>query len=396
MTTVSHSVILFLTSTMSTCFAVDATPGPTTLVETIAAAKELVARCSRDTPQWGDVAVESRRLSVLCDALVQVEGVRACNEHPEFADLIAKRSGQINVRPPAQPSMVLYAHATPVDIREAWVRQLRDVLCAVHGLLSADPPTVKEWMMAWVEAKPGVDGFFRLEHARDYLIEAEKLAALLASEAKTVHIGQGRVIFSDDFSRDSDHWQRFGPGNLKIGQGRLWLRGSGTSVVCDQVFPNAIIAFDFTPIATGAGTTGGSGSLFAFSAAPLSDRGFTASAGPMADYNYGIDTYHVSLFRGATGCSNLRRTGRGLRKLSHVEPDPCAQLGRTYHVELVKSGSSVQVFVDGRLIHAYVDVGAFGVVRDHGCFGIRTFAGDEMELAITNFFIFEPIIRIVE
>ena len=94
---------------------------------------------------------------------------------------------------------------------------------------------------------------------------------------------------------------------------------------------------------------------------------------------------HCSLFRGSTGRTNLRRTGQGLKMLSTVAPDACAELKRTYRVEIVKYDVSVQVHVDGRLVHAYVDAGTYGPPLRRGRFGLRHCAGGKLEAFYARF-----------
>ena len=92
-------------------------------------------------------------------------------------------------------------------------------------------------------------------------------------------------------------------------------------------------------------------------------------------YNWGIVTYHVSVHRGESGVTNLRRTGAGLKMLGSASPDPCTAVDRPYRLEILKIGESYQFFVDGRLIHAYVDAEVYGPRPIEGHFGIRMFPG---------------------
>jgi hypothetical protein len=76
------------------------------------------------------------------------------------------------------------------------------------------------------------------------------------------------------------------------------------------------------------------------------------------DINAPIRSYHLSLSRyndeGVhTGVSNWRRNP-GL-VLVGQGPDPCAEIGKTYHVALIKHGPLCQLQVDGKVISGFVD-----------------------------------------
>ena len=91
----------------------------------------------------------------------------------------------------------------------------------------------------------------------------------------------------------------------------------------------------------------------------------------MEPYNWGIRTYHTSVFRG--GRTHLRRAGNGLKMLNLIWKDPCSETGLTYRVELLQFGESFQVIVDGELIHCYTDAGVYGPPLTKGHFGIKHF-----------------------
>ena len=266
----------------------------------------------------------------------------------------------------------------------ASVRLQRGV-AAASSLMKYDPPTVKEWMMAWVEGKKDRRSFFRAEQVRDCLKEARKLAKLLAAPRDVVRIGRGKALFEDGFSGGLSDWHTFGGGTVGTKGGRLHAKGAGITMWCRKEFGNALVCFDYSPAAS-AGR--GAGALFAYPGTPNAGKDYSASAGPMINYNYGIVTYHCSLYRGRTGRTNLRRTGSGLKMLSTVSPDPCAQLGRTYRVEFLKRDETAQVYVDGKLIHAYVDAGVYGPPPSRGRFGIRHFSAQELEAYYDNFQVF--------
>ncbi len=343
---------------------------------------KLVELSKSDPLPLEEIKSNADQLLELLKPAVQKTGQQTSSTYPDLSARITARMKESSSSLNPEAEILIYKKETSEEISELWKKQLRDTLKSVHGLLSDDKAIVKDWMMAWVEAKPGIDLFFRAEHAQDYLKEAQKLCLLLKSKPKIFQVTPKSTLFADDFSSLSDQWKVFGKGEVKAENKQLHLNGNGISVFCMKPFDNALISFDFKPIAS---EGIGSGCLFAFPAIPLTPNGYESSSGPMVDYNYGIETYHVSLYRGTTGCSNLRKTGRGLRMLSTVIPDPCAQLGKTYHVEILRSQSTIQIYVDEKLIHSYLDGGVYGTPLEKGCFGIRLFSGSNMEATLANF-----------
>ena len=284
--------------------------------------------------------------------------------------------------------VVLFGIATEDNVLARWREQLKANLVALGGI-AANDNAFREWLY-WDDmagARSAGRQFFRAEQMRDCLREILKLHKLLTLPRSVTHVSAGVKIFSDDFSKLLPEWKAYGGADISVADGKLKVKGMGVTVWCEKQFKDARIAFDYRPVVAKGDSYG---ALFAFPGTPVPGKDFSASAGDMPNYNRGIDTYHVSLFRGSSGKTNLRRTGIGLKMLSTVQPDACGDLGKTYHVELLKSGSSVQVYVDGKLIHAYVDAGCYGPARERGCFGLRHFSGKgEFETEFANFEITE-------
>jgi len=66
-------------------------------------------------------------------------------------------------------------------------------------------------------------------------------------------------------------------------------------------------------------------------------------------------------------------------------PDPCAVPGMAYRVEFLKFGPAFQVYVEGKLIHSYVDVGSHGAPLAGGRFAVRHFSGDRLRAEYGDF-----------
>lgn len=290
----------------------------------------------------------------------------------------------------AEAPLVLYGNSAQGDVIGRWQGQLLECGNAVKGIISDDKKIVGEWLYrlqfdgAMQDAKP----FFQFQQMRDCLKEIQKLAELLSNTRKVTTLKKAEILFRADFSRSMDLWNVYGGGEVGVADGQLNVKGLGVTVWCAREFGDALVSFDFKPISAGGN---GAGALFAFPATPLPGKGYDASAGAMENYNLGIATYHVSLCRGNSGRTNIRRTGKGLKMLSTVQPDPCTVLGRTYRVEILKWGPTVQVHVDGRLIHAYVDAGCYGPILKRGRFGLRHFSGADLESCYGNFEVHELV-----
>lgn len=280
--------------------------------------------------------------------------------------------------------VLLYGIAQEEDVLARWREQLSANARGLAGILNAESEYQKEWLY-WYDfdgTRKAAFPFFRAEQIRDCLKEIKKLLVLLSLPRKAIKVEPAQTLALDDFSRGMGEWKRCGSGEISVDGGKMNISGEGVAAWWERDFSDGVLRFEFQPVDA---ENGAAGALFAFPASPRPGKGYDASAGAMSNYNLGIDTYHVSLFRGSTKRSNLRRAGRGLKMLSSVQPDPCGELRRTYRVEIVKYGPSVQVFVDLRLIHAYVDAGCYGPMPASGRFGIRHFAGGRLDAYYSNF-----------
>ncbi|MBA3708501.1 MAG: DUF1961 family protein [Planctomycetes bacterium] len=314
-------------------------------------------------------------LSEACQRFAQQ--VEAARQHPVLSGFLDTRRddppGDLRVEP-----LVLFGGTAEDQVLSCWRTQLRAQARAVRGIVDRDRATTGQWLY-WGDLEGpriAAEPFLRCEQLRDCGREARSLVRLLTSPRRVRPVRPGEMRFQDTFEGGLGAWSIHGGGDVDIVDRRLRIAAEGVSVWCGHPFTDAVIAFDYTPLSA---ENPSAGALFAFPGTPVPGQDYAISGGPMERYNTGIDTYHCSLFRGGTGRTNLRRTGPGLKMLSTVTPDACAELGRTYRVELLKLGSMVQVLVDGRLIHAYVDVGTYGPVLTGGRFGIRHFSGGRLD-----------------
>lgn len=102
-----------------------------------------------------------------------------------------------------------------------------------------------------------------------------------------------------------------------------------------------------------------------------------ARTGVMSDYwseKWGLQSYHVSFSRFGddgkhTQTSNWRKNP-GCLLIGHGV-DPVQEIGRSYHIRVVKDAGHCQLFVDGKFAHGFIDHDKSGAVPDHGKFGFR-------------------------
>jgi hypothetical protein len=298
---------------------------------------------------------------------------------PELKEWLADRT-EAPLQELREAPVVLFGSATEAEVLGSWRRQLGDCGAAVRGLLDQTPGVVRDWLY-WQDRegrRKAGQPFFTAEQIRDCARESLKLISLLRLPKRVIRLRAGRRLAGGDAPEASD-FKSFGSGEISWQDGALKIAGEGVSVWWMKEFSDAVLSFDFTPV------KGRGGVLFAFPALPLASKGLEDSAGAMERYNRGLDAYHVSLCRGDSGVSNLRRTGPGLKMLSSVRPDPCASLGRTYRVEILSYHESHEVYVEGTLLHAYVDAGCYAVPLTRGRFGIRHFSGEPLECLYGKF-----------
>ncbi len=316
---------------------------------------------------------------------VQFEGRELARRISELDQRVAQEALDRPTTTFERAPIILLEGEKPEDVLQSWRVQLRANLDAIEILMAGTPREIRRSKWIWFEdcRNDRID-FFRAVQVRDCLKEALKCAGLLAAEPVVQRVCAGDVLFCDDFSGDLSKWTCFGAGVREVTDGRLHTKGSPMMLWTGGApFPDScLVSLHFTP------GQGEGGIIFALPGLPREGLDLSVSTSAdlhrfvppgntddMEPYNYGITTYHVSLHRGRSGTTHLRRTGNGLKMLSRIMKDPCAAAGRTYHVSILKVDESFQVRVDGKLVHAYVDAGVYGAVLETGHFGIKPFGG---------------------
>ncbi|MCD6405202.1 MAG: hypothetical protein J7M19_05210 [Planctomycetes bacterium] len=316
---------------------------------------------------------------------VEFEGRELARRIPELGQRIAREALD---RPAAtfdRAPLILLEGENPEDVLRSWRVQLQANLDAIETLMAGTPDEIRRSKWIWFEdCRDDRIEFFRIAQVRDCLKEALKCAGLLAARPAVQRVLAGDVLFRDDFSGDLSKWTCFGVGVREVTGGRLHTKGSPMMLwTGGDPFPDGcLVSLHFTP------GQGEGGIIFALPGLPREGLDLSVSAArdlhqlvppgntdDMEPYNYGVTTYHVSLHRGRSGTTHLRRAGNGLRMLSRIAEDPCAAADKTYHIAILKIDESFQVRVDGKLIHAYIDAGVYGAVPQIGHFGIKPFGG---------------------
>ncbi len=181
-------------------------------------------------------------------------------------------------------------------------------------------------------------------------------------------VPKGPVLFEEGFREGLGEWVHEGGGKVEIARPGVMLLdctgsqqgGVGTQAFCRRDFPDGI-ALEYDLLVKQS-----NGLVITFFAM----RGLRGEdaltelpprAGRFGDYvgeDAPMRSYHVSVSRyddqGVhTGVSNVRRNP-GCHLVSQG-PDLCQEIGRSYHVTIIKDGRQCQVAVDGRVAHDFVD-----------------------------------------
>ena len=323
---------------------------------------------------------------------IEEEADALLNAHPEYRDRIALEKDRTALELPHESEAVCLEDV-PVDaVKNSWAEQMQVNFAAMLKILRGDPEKVQRHKWMWWEdrKKPS----FRLICAvqtRNSWTEACKLARMLSGDLIKIRIVPGETLFSDDFSKGLSQWKCYGNGKMTHSNGEMKLEGRELMAwTSGKPFPeNTMIELTFRP------HTGPGGVLFSFPGTPRVGLDYSHSAtkkrhqhvpfdnnGIMERLNWGIWSYHTSVHRAGTGRTNLRRTGHGLKMLSCLHDDPCEESGKKYRLRILTYEGHYQFFVNGRLIHSYLDAGVYGPPPTSGQLGIRIFPGGRDDTAV--------------
>jgi Domain of unknown function (DUF1961) len=207
-----------------------------------------------------------------------------------------------------------------------------------------------------------------------------------------VNSKHGQILYSETFDEnrsdlDKD-WRLEGTGRAWIEDGRLMLQedtaGVGMVLWMTRNWPADVeLSFDLS-----FSNNRGIGVFFIAARGADGEDAFetpTERTGDYEEYIHGdLDSYSLSLHRyfpdGANNPgSNLRRNS-GFHLLHAALPDPVLESSRVYSVVVRKSGASIQVSVDGKVVHDYSDEDPLG----SGKIGFRLRGDVSCRMALDN------------
>jgi hypothetical protein len=208
----------------------------------------------------------------------------------------------------------------------------------------------------------------------------------------------GKVLYQDDFN-GLENWHFEGlvegvsnprPGIMKLDCSGSEQGGAGCMAFCKRDFPDHIsIEYDlYVEEKNGLVIT------FIAMAGLNGEDGITGVAprtGVFRDYigeNASTRSYHVSISRyndkaEHTGVSNWRRNP-GLHLMGQGD-DPCKEIRKWYHINIIKDGAHCALYVDGKLASEFNDPGEIDdEIPTSGKIGFRTI-GSKAIAKISNF-----------
>ncbi len=189
----------------------------------------------------------------------------------------------------------------------------------------------------------------------------------------------GQVLFATDFSGTDDlastwHWE--GRGRIGLDHGRLALQeenGDGLVLWLRQDVPEDMrLQFDLS-------FSNNRGIGVFFVAAKGTNGEDILTGGRDGKYNLytkgRINCYGISLHRyfpdGRHNPGSNIRKNSGFHRGSHAEPDPVPEANRTYRIKMEKRGNRLRLWVDGNLVHDWIDDGTHGKPLADGKIGFR-------------------------
>ena len=205
-------------------------------------------------------------------------------------------------------------------------------------------------------------------------------ALLLVAGCSTPQRG-GQVLFQTDCSDISDltrTWHGEGLGRIALENGRLALQednGDGIVLWLRQDVPADMqLQFDLS-------FSNNRGIGVFFIAAKGTNGKDILTDHPVRDGKYNlytkgiINSYGISLHRyfpdGRNNPGSNIRKNSGFHLANHAESDPVLDANQTYRIKIEKIAGRLRLWVDGNLVHDWIDDGTHGTALADGKIGFR-------------------------
>ena len=231
-----------------------------------------------------------------------------------------------------------------------------------------------KWKLSEVEAYKALN---EAEQAEGLLLDAWNIKKVLEEDFPAVYPEPGEIIYSNDFSVDTDDFMFYGTADLSFErENGMTVKPSGTTNIWSRFRLDGSYMVELEFFAP-SGYRGGTFVQFngeAFN--PVRENRLMASAswGSMEYYNFNTRTYHFSFSaftRGkkARNEARFRKTGAGFYILSKTA-DP-VNTDEWHKMAFIKKGNQFLFFCNGKLVLEYFDIGAQGPVLESGRLGFR-------------------------
>ena len=206
-------------------------------------------------------------------------------------------------------------------------------------------------------------------------------------------------LFVFDPAKGLDDWLLEGDGRASVtdsGAIRVESYENGTtnpacSLWCPQVFDGAYhVSFDFKALDIEGWN------IIMLCAEGVNGEDVLSWSRSATWYSYAytrcMRLYTISYSRGDTGQSGIRKLWapahecerREMAPLVSEGQDRCTELGKTYHLEVLKQGNRIRVLADGQTIHDYRDDGTYGAPLGRGRLALRNYTSPK-RVEYTNF-----------
>ncbi len=300
-----------------------------------------------------DSAAE-KALAAQCAEIVKLVAAEKPDYNAIFEKTQAARKAQRGLLPemdkageldalnvPEKTPLVCYGKTSREDALQLLREQLNYHARSTVGIVGGD----KKFLLEWT----GRPGYRKPDRRQAPMVaalrETARAALMLSRPIVEVRVQKGDELFADDFSKGAGEWQPFGQCKTENEGDAFRLKDEKVAhpdamMWTKKKFGGDFLA-EFTFIPHTEGTS--AGALFTICGTAKPGKTLAVCVGrTMQSYNNGINGYHFSMHRGATGLGNMRRVGPGLKLLMSGK-DPCPKPGQAYQVAIGKVGSTTTV-----------------------------------------------------